>query len=798
MALISRDLYRFDDFELQPSRRVLLRGTGKIPIAPKTFEVLLCLVANAGRVVLKEELLKTVWPESFVEESNLTQHIFWLRKALADKAGYIETIPGRGYEFTGSVQIVTEAEQPAKGPSQSGPGYRVQVSAEQTRVIVDQTIVTAVQSTTPALGAPKRRWQFVVTGAALVLLSTAGWAVWRATHSVVPGDHHEVVLADFENSTGDPDFGRALKTLLAIDLSQSPYLAVASERDTRKVLKLMNQPADSDLTSATAREICERLNDQVVLGGSIARFGQRYLVTLTATDCADGRNLMQTRAESRDREGVIGAVDSVAADMRKRLGEPLRDLRSNGQHLVLTHTFSIEALQVYSQARTLHMKAKFAEAVPLYKRAIELDPNFTDAWAQLGNCYANLGEGVAGQEAMAKAYQLRDFAEEPEKLRITAMYEFWKTGDRHAAIRNFQNWAALYPRASSPWNLLGEFQYGVGYVDQGIDAEKHALILDPTSTLAYSDLAEMQRVAGRLEDAKATCRKAIGRGIDTVDLHRTLLDVAFLQHDDGGMQEQLDWYRNKAEEEDRETTLADLDASQGKISSAVARYQHVADLETKDGRSESALQDFSSVPQLEADVGLTNDARQHLERYRSAEPMFGWALTSVSVAAAEVGDLDLAEKKFQFMRDHGKQDSDVLEMFIPKCEAAFALARGKPEQAIVALKPAAPYETAFSTVIEMRARAYLAAKQPEAAKQAYHSLIDKPFISGIAPAVPLAYLGLARAEEIEGNHAGARQEYKTFFSLWKDADHDLPVLKQARAEYTAIPDFAARAAVKLR
>lgn len=235
MALISRDLYRFDDFELQPSRRALLRGSEKIAIAPKTFEVLLCLVINAGRVVLKEELLKTVWPESFVEESNLTQHIFWLRKALADKAGYIETIPGRGYEFTGRVQIIPEAEQPAKGPSQSGPGYRVQVSAEQTRVIVDQTIVTPVRSARPALKVPRRRWPYVVTGVVLVLLATAGWAVWRATHSVVPGDHHEVVLADFENSTGDPDFGRALKTLLAIDLSQSPYLAVASERYAQSV-----------------------------------------------------------------------------------------------------------------------------------------------------------------------------------------------------------------------------------------------------------------------------------------------------------------------------------------------------------------------------------------------------------------------------------------------------------------------------------------------------------------------------------------------------------------------------------
>jgi len=214
-----QDLYRFDDFELQPSRRALIRGGVKVAIAPKTFEVLLYLVQNSGRVVLKGDLLKAVWPDSFVEESNLTQQVFWLRKALTDKADYIATIPGRGYEFTGTVQAIHELEPPreAEALPSSVAGFRIQRSIERTRVVVEETgVATAPRA---LAGAVQRRRAWVIAGAAIILLTLVGWGAWDRLHGAVPGDHHEVVLADFENSTGDPDFDRALKTLLSMDLN---------------------------------------------------------------------------------------------------------------------------------------------------------------------------------------------------------------------------------------------------------------------------------------------------------------------------------------------------------------------------------------------------------------------------------------------------------------------------------------------------------------------------------------------------------------------------------------------------
>ena len=511
MSLINNDLYRFDDFELQPTRRALLRAGERIQLAPKTFEVLLCLVQGHGRVVLKEELFKSVWPESFVEESNLTQHIFSLRKALADKSGYIVTIPGRGYEFVGSVQTVPEVR--AHSTASPELGFSVRHTVERTRVVVQESALAA-----PETERAKRSVSPVVLAGTLALAGLAGWAGFAWMHRAVPGDHHEVVLADFENSTGDADFDRALKTLLAIDLNQSPFLLVASDGDTRKVTKLMNRPGDAPLTPPVAREVCERLNDQVVLAGDIARIGQKYLVTLSATDCTSGKSLVQTKAVSDDREGVIKAVDRVAAEMRKRLGEPHQDRPAGDPPLLLAHTFSLDALKAYSQARALHQRLKFSEAAPLYQKAIALDPNFADAYAQLGNCYNNMGEALLGRQAMAKAYELRDQADETDRLRIVSMYEYWKTGDRHEAIRNYQNWARLYPLATNPWVMLGEFQASVGRMDLAVDAARHAVANNPNSTSARQDLAQWQRYDGQLDEARATCLEALKRGLDSVSI----------------------------------------------------------------------------------------------------------------------------------------------------------------------------------------------------------------------------------------------------------------------------------------
>jgi DNA-binding winged helix-turn-helix (wHTH) protein/tetratricopeptide (TPR) repeat protein len=780
MLLQSNHLYRFDEFELQPSRRALLRGGERVPVAPKSFEVLLCLVQHSGRVVLKEEILETVWPGAFVEEGNLTQHIFWLRKALGDKSGYIVTIPGTGYEFTGMVESSPDS---AGGPQQqrsSQPpiSFTLEETVERTQIVVEETTL----SETPAV---KAKWgmRTKVAAALLVVAAVASAAAWRWTHGVVAGDHHEVVLADFDNTTHDADFDRSLKTLLSIDLNQSPFLLVVGENDTRKVMNLMNLPADAALTPAVAREVCERLNDQVVLAGRLAQIGRRYLVTVDATDCSDGRILAQTRGIADSKEGVINAVDTASGEMRRKLGEPLRSKAGGEEPLPLKHTFSLDALKAYSRARALHQRLKFAEAVPLYQKAIELDPNFADAYAQLGNCFNNMGEALEGRKAMARAYELRDQADEQDRLRIVAMYEYWRTGDRHQAIRNYQNWTRLYPLGTNPWVLLGEFQASVGRMDLAVDAAKHAVANNPNSVSSRQDLAEWQRYDGQLDAARTTCLDALRHGLESVSIHRTLLDVAYLQRNSAEFEEQRKWFRDKAEEDERESMEADLDGSQGRMRSAVAHWEHLAELQTKDGLKEAALEVFSGVPDMEADFGMTKEAKAHLQRFEPPVPLVGASLTSVIMAAAEVGNLKLAEGKLKYILDNGKEDSDVQELFAPEGRAAIAIASGKGDQAVAAMLPSLPYELTDPSAAMMRGAAYLAARKPELAQKEFQVIIDRPYISGISPNVALAHLSLARALVMEGNHDAAKQEYSAFLTMLRDADPDLPVVTQARQEY---------------
>jgi DNA-binding winged helix-turn-helix (wHTH) protein/tetratricopeptide (TPR) repeat protein len=666
MPLEISNLYRFGDFDLHAARRSFTRLGEKIPLAPKTFDVLLYLVAHSGRVIPKQELLAAVWPGSFVEDSNLTQHIFALRKALTDRSSFIATLPGRGYQFTAVVETIPDPP-PTPIPHQA-PLPATSLPSHASSRLAFWTYSTII----------------------ILVCALVGWGMRQRISGAIPGDHHEIVLADFENSTGDPDLDHSLKTLLAIDLTQSPTLVLASDSDTRKVLKLMSRPTDSELTPTLAREVCERLNDQVVLSGLIARFGQKYLITLTASDCSDGKDLVHTKSTASNREGVIAAVDEASADMRRRLGEPLPALHHPGQPLLLAHTFSLEALQAYSQARALHVKLKYADAIPSYKRAIELDPTFADAWAQLANCYGNIGEAQLGKDAMAKAYELRDQAEEPERLRITAMYEYWKTGDRHAAIRTYQAWAALYPRQSNPWVLLGQFQGSTGRPDLAVESLQHAVALNPGSASATSSLAEFQRYDGRLDDAKTTIRRALARGINNPEHHRILLDIAFLQHDDPAFNEQLAWFRANTSEEDLAALQADIDAAQGKLHAAVALWLHLFDLQQKAGLQEAALEGFSGVPDAEADAGLIPDVRAHLKRYDPLVHLTGPSLTFVIFGAAEAGNLPLAHTYLKYMQDNGPQDSDVHELFGPEGEAAILIAQKHPDQAIAAMQPTAP------------------------------------------------------------------------------------------------------------
>jgi DNA-binding winged helix-turn-helix (wHTH) protein/tetratricopeptide (TPR) repeat protein len=758
MSVSPLEGYRFDQFELQSTRRLLTRNGEKIPLAPKTFEVLSCLVANAGSVVTKEEILKTVWPGSFVEEANLTQHIFALRKAFGDRSTLIATLPGRGYQFAAPVQPINP--DPLADP------------------------ITPHPNTTT-----RRSTYWATAAVTIIVCGLIGWGIrHRLNGAVIPGDHHEVVLADFENSTGDPDFNPALKTLLAIDLDQSPYLVVAADTDTHTILQLMSRPPDSTLTPDLAREVCQRLNDQVVLSGLIARFGQKYLLTLTATDCQTGKALLQAKSTAANREDVLQSVDTLAATMRTRLGESIQSHPNAAPPLPLVHTFSLEALRAYSQALALESTSHQRESIPLFQRAIELDPKFAAAFLWLSIAYGALGEEASARAAITRAYQLRDQGDNFLKLSITNQYNSIVTGDLRALQRNLTTWTQLYPNQPRPWLDLSSDLQALALYQQAIEPARRAVALAPNQGHAYAALCHSLLNAGFVDDAKAACREALRRHVATGFIHGELRNIAYLQHDATSWATEVAWVKNT----DEASTYTAVNLfSQGKAHAAVALWLQRVAIAREQGLLERAYIGESALLHRESDYEMDTDLRQLL-LHHGPQP---WPYDRI-IAECELGRLANADADLKFFTSliKGAQppasqlqdfshNTIQTEFYYPQTLAHIALARHHPEEAIADLEITRPLDDKSTEPILLRGNAYLAARQPALAELEFRKIQDRPYLAIGTPFHPLAQLGLARALEMQAHHAAARQAYEQLFTLWKDADPDLRPLLEARAEY---------------
>jgi tetratricopeptide (TPR) repeat protein len=597
----------------------------------------------------------------------------------------------------------------------------------------------------------------------------------------VPGDHHEIVLADFENTTGDPEFDKALNIALSIDLKQSPYLLIAPDAKARKTLELMQRSAQEKLTAPLAREVCQRIGAQAVLSSVIARFGQKYLVTLTATDCVSGQDLVQTKAVAAGRDNILEAIDSVAAQMRGRLGEPLRSLRRFDKPLLAKATGSLDALKAYSAAHALGTQGKFQESVPLFQRAIELDPRFAIAYGDLGTVYSNLGEPDLSAAANRKAYELRDFADERDRLYITAAYHTNTVGDMHATIRDFETWMEMYPQDTAPMSNLANLRTQIGQPGLAIEPVKRALALDVKNSVAYTILARAQLYAGQVDESIATCRQAIAQKVDGAEIHGLLVYAGFANHDREMIEAQSAWAKGTVAEPYITVHQMLVAMAQGRPGYGAALLDRVVEGYQHRGMQERANRMRGGLPRLEAELGMTSAARKLLDEI----PMIDGA-TDMPVALAEVGEDAKAEAMLREALKKHPEDTLWQYWNGPQIAAAIALARNKPLDAIEALRKSIPYDLRDIEVPAMRARAFLAAQQFDLAEAEFRKVLDHR-TAGIPTAnVALSHLGIARARALGGNLAGSRKEYEEFFALWKDAEPDVPVLRQAKAEYAKL------------
>ena len=492
LPTLERGAYVFGAFRLNPARRTLTRDGVPVALTPTVFDLLRHLVANAGRIVGKEELIETVWAGRFLDESNLTTTVFVLRKALkaAGESGrLIVTAPGRGYMFTGEVR---QGDPPPDTPA-------------------DPAI------TEPAPRPRKRDLWLVLTGGGVVALAAAiltfailprHGAARRATRNMV------VVVAPFENLTGEPVFDRTLGTAEAIDLDQSPYLDVLTDQQVQDTLALMARPRDQILTSALAEEICARNNGAAVLDGSIAAIGARYLVTMRATDCGGTQVLAAEEALADRREAVVPVLDHLTTDLRGRLGESVASIERFDAPLLPEKTASLDALKAYSQATWLNDHGQRAESIPLFQRAIALDPSFAAAYASLSFIYYRMNWGALDTANITDAYALRSSLGERERLHVVARYDQSVTKDLDAAVRDLLVWTAAYPRDPTPWTLLAATDTELGRSSDAVAAGQRAARLDPGKEDAYDILARAYLHADDLAGVSRTCALAAAGGLE--------------------------------------------------------------------------------------------------------------------------------------------------------------------------------------------------------------------------------------------------------------------------------------------
>jgi tetratricopeptide (TPR) repeat protein len=718
-----------------------------------------------------------VWPGAFVEEDNLVQHISALRKAFAGHSTYIVTVPGRGYQFAAPVERVA----PMAVAPQPGD-LIVQRLRERTHLVMEETMVqpTAVQPTS----VPATSQRVLTTKAmawavlALAIVALSSWLVWRWMYRTVPGDHHEIVLADFENTTGDPEFDKALNAAMAVELKQSPYLLVAPAAKRQETLKLMERSPQEAFTPALAREVCQRIGDQAVLNPTIARVGRKYLLTLSAVDCDSGEDLLQSKSVADDTDSILQSIDSLASTMRRHLGEPLGTLRATSKPLLPKKTNSLDALKAYTLARDRVVQGKFEPSIPLFQKALELDPNFAIAYNDLGVVYTNLGEHDLAVKNLSKAYELREFAVEQDTLAIVASYHSFVTGDLHESIRNYETWAALYPLAAAPRANFASGQIQIGRDDLALEPARQAVELAPTDTVMYIILARAQMHLGQLDDAKATCQKAIALKIDNAFIHGLLFEIASAQHRPEEVSAQIAWAKGKSAEPSMLLDQALAAYSQGKAREAEKNIDDMVDEYKKQGLTEHAKRLFGGTPRIEVQLGRLDEARKRLA---ALPPIEG--STDIPVALALTGATAQADAILQ--REMQLQPTDTLWQDVkgPEIRAAIAIAQNKPDVAIQSLQRSIPYDLRNYDIPSLRGQAYLLAKQPDLAEAEFHKIVDHLGVEPLSSNFAMAHLGLARAYSMQNRQQDSRKEYETFFDLWKNADNDLPVLRQARVEY---------------
>jgi eukaryotic-like serine/threonine-protein kinase len=651
----------------------------------------------------------------------------------------------------------------------------------------------AVSAASPSSTITSNRRLWLVLGAIVVAAIVAG-GYYYSTHRAPPvaaplTEKDSIVLTDFDNSTGEAVFDDALKQALAVDLGQSPFLNILSDRRVGETLQLMGRPANDKVTPAVAREICLRTGTKAFLKGSISRLGSQYVLGLEAVNCNTGDTLAKEQAEASSRESVLKTLDQVASSMRTRLGESLASVQKFDVPIEAT-TSSLEALKAFSMGVSVSREKGSAEALSFMKRAIELDPNFAMAYALLGLEYANLAQPSRAAENLKKAYELRDHVSEREKLRISANYYYVVTGELEKEAQTYQLWGQSYPRDSVPHGNLAANYSALGQYDQALPEVQESHRLDPTIVVQYSNLAGIDLAMGRIEEAKAALDEAGTRKLDGELIRLVRYYIAFLKNDNPAMAQQLAWGAGKPGEEDPLLAAqSDTEGFYGRQAAARDFARRAVDSAVRSDSKETAGLWQANSALRETEFGNFAEARRQANAALALAPGRDVKMLA-ALALARSGDSAHARSLLTELEKTYPTNTTLKLYWFPIVHAAIELDAKNQSQALVALEAVAPYELGQPPPFQvgtlyapyLRGTAYLAAHDGNAAAREFQKLLDHRGIVINYPLASLAQVGLARSYALAGDSTKAKAAYQSFFTIWKDADPDIPILKQAKAE----------------
>jgi eukaryotic-like serine/threonine-protein kinase len=697
---------------------------------------------------------------------------------------------------TDSSRSIVASAEPAALPMSSGavpvatptPISGTPVQTPSSGTVPAQAQLSGSSTSVPVSSKP--RWLLAVAAAAVVIAALVGIFFYRHRSQALT-EKDSILLADFVNTTGDAVFDGTLKQALAVQLEQSPYLNILPQSRIQEALRFMGRPADERVTGDVAREICLRNGVKAMLTGSISSLGSHYVIDLNAINAQTRDSLARAQVEAESKEQVLKSLDSAASDLRQKLGESIGSVQKFATPLEQATTSSLEALKEFSLGHAAHQQQDDGGAIPHLKRAIALDPNFAMAYATLGVAYGNMTQESLASDNLKKAFDLKERASERERFYISAHHYDEDTREVDKAVETYELWKKTYPRDSVPWDNLSLRYEGIGQPDKALANASEAIRLDPKDSYAYQNVAEDYERLNRYDEAKAVIEKGSAEGMNVDTSRFTLYEIAFIQRDESAMQRQVDALRGNPLEPIILLFKAQGDCALGRLQNARQTFAQAANIAQSHGMKEFAGVLSTLGAACDAELGNIAVARQEVSEALTASNDRATRDIAAMVLARS-GDIGRAQKLVEELANEFPTDTLLNHAYIPTTQALIAIQRNSPEKAIALLEAARPYELGAGPgaisygPAYIRGEAFLKARDGAKASAEYQKILNHQGVDPTSPFYTMAGLGLGRAYALQGETAKAKTAYQDFFALWKDADPDIPILKEAKAEYAKL------------